>query len=136
LNVKDVLWFFICLNIAIYLVTVLNVLPIKSNYYTPEQLLSNFNVPDNWQQVVVPSSLAIGGVVNLIIGYGIAGTALLMVGVLGMFWTPAQIVVNGGLGQMLGWLGAPYPIQVIGNIFSAFVWMLFLIEYLGGRRVE
>ena len=136
MNVKDVLWFFICLNIAIYLVTILNVLPMEASYYAPEQLLSTFSVPDNWQQVVVPSALAIGGVVNLIIGYGIAGTALLMVGVLSMFWTPAQIVVNGGLGQMLAWLGAPTPIQMIGNIFSAFVWMLFMIEYLGGRKVE
>jgi len=59
----------------------------------------------------------------------------LIIAALNLFWTPAKIVV-GGFGTMLGMTGAPTIICNIADAFSAFIFMVFIVEYLGGRRVE
>ena len=135
MNVKDIIWAFICVNLSIFIVESIGFLPVETPYYSPSKLLTTFSVPDSWEQLVIPGVGALGGFVAIILGYGLAGTALLFIAALSLFWQPAQWAL-GGIGQMLEWLNAPTIIVQVANVFSAFIWMVFIVEYLGGRRVE
>ena len=88
INVKDVIFAFICINLAVFIVNSIGTFNqlVNRPYYTPEIISRQFNVPSNWQ-ALIPS------------GAGFAGGA-------------------------------------IANAFSAVIWMFFVIEYLGGRKVE
>jgi len=135
LNVKDLILGYICLNVAIAIVEYMAIFNFSIPYTSVTDLKSQFSIPSNWENVIIPSALATGGAIALITGYGTAGIALLMISVLNFFWTPAQIVV-GGFGTLLARMGAPPIIEAIANAFSAVIWMFFVIEYLGGRKVE
>jgi len=135
LNVKDLMLAYICLNAAIAIVEYMAIFNFSIPYTSPMDLKNQFSIPSNWENVIIPSSLAVGGAISLIIGYGTAGIALLMISVLNFFWKPAQIVI-GGFGTLLARMGAPPIIEAIANAFSAIIWMFFVIEYLGGRKVE
>ena len=135
MNVKNLILGYICLNAAIAIIEYMAIFNFSIPYTSPTDLQSQFSIPSNWENVIIPSSLAVGGAIALIIGYGTAGIALLMISVLNFFWRPAQIVI-GGFGTLLARMGAPPIIEAIANAFSAVIWMFFVIEYLGGRKVE
>ena len=133
MNVKDLILAFICLNLAVAIVNCFAIFPIDPRYYNPSELTA-LSVPDNWESVVVPSTVSTGGLLAVVLGYGLAGTALIMIGVLSMFWQPAQWALSG-FSQILEWFGAPTIICQIANVFSGFLWLIFVVEYLG-KRVE
>ena len=135
MNVKDLMLGYICLNIAIALISYIGVFQVSVPYASPLDIKSQFSLPSSFENVIAPTVMAAGGVISILLGYGTAGVAVLILAALNLFWTPAKIVV-GGFGTMLSMMGAPTIICQIANAFSAFIWMVFIVEYLGGRRVE
>jgi len=134
LNVKNLILAFICVNISVALVENLGIWNVNVPYTSLTDLQSQFSVPDNWENIVMPSTLAVGGIVALALGYGFGAWVLLLIGVLNFFWRPAQMAI-GGFGLFLSRVGAPSFICQTANVFSALVWMFFIIEYLGGRQI-
>ena len=135
MNVKDLMLGYICLNVAIALISYIGVFQVSVPYPSPLDLKDQFDLPESFENVIAPTVLAAGGVISILLGYGTAGVAVLIIAALNLFWTPAKIVV-GGFGTMLGMMGAPTIICQIADAFSAFIFMVFIVEYLGGRRVE
>ena len=135
MNVKDLMLAYICINAAIAIIDYIGVFSISVPYTSPLELQSQFSLPTSFENVIVPSVFAVGGIASIILGYGTSGVAILILAALNLFWTPAKIVV-GGFGTMLSIMGVPTIICQIADAFSAFIWMIFIIEYLGGRRVE
>ena len=135
MNVKDLMLGYICINVAIAIISYMGIFQVSVPYTSPLDLQNQFRLPESFENVIAPTVMAAGGVISILLGYGSAGVAVLIVAALNLFWTPAKIVV-GGFGTMLGMMGAPTIICQIANAFSAFIWMVFIIEYLGGRRVE
>lgn len=135
MNVKDLMLGYICINIAIAIISYIGVFQVSVPYASPLELQNQFSLPTSFENVIAPTVMAAGGVISILLGYGTAGVAVLIIAALNLFWTPAKIVV-GGFGTMLGMMGAPSIICQIADAFSAFIWMVFIVEYLGGRRVE
>ena len=135
MNVKDLMLGYICINVAIALISYIGVFQVEAQYISPLDLKEQFRLPESFENVIAPTVFATGGAIAVIIGYGTAGLALLMIAAITTFWTPAKVVV-GGFGAMLSMMGAPSIICNIADAFSAFIWMVFIVEYLGGRRVE
>jgi len=135
LNVKDLMLGYICINVAIALISYIGVFQVSVPYASPLDTKSQFSLPSSFENVIAPTVYATGGAIAVIVGYGTAGIALLIIAAITTFWTPAKIVV-GGFGTMLGMMGAPTIICQIADAFSAFIFMVFIVEYLGGRRVE
>ena len=133
MNVKDLILAFICLNLAAAIVNCLGIFHSSPRYYAPSEL-TVLSVPDNWEDVIVPSTLAVGGIFSLILDYGSAGVAMLTIGVLGMFYHPARWALSG-FSQIIEWFGAPSIICQAANVISSFIWLMFFVEYLG-KRVE
>ena len=126
---------YICINVAIALISYIGAFQVSVPYVSPLELQSQFSLPSSFENVIAPTVFGIGGAIAAIIGYGTAGIALLMIAAITTFWTPAKIVV-GGFGTMLSMMGAPSIICQTANAISAFIFMVFVVEYLGGRRVE
>ena len=135
MNVKSLILAFICLNIAVAIVESFEIFNVSIPYESLTNLQSQFSVPSNWENIVVPSTLAVGGLVSVLLGYGLVGISILMIGALSLFWRPAQIVV-GGFGLFLERCGVPPLLCQVANVFSAVIWMFFIIEYLGGRQIS
>ena len=135
LNVKDLMLAYICINAAVAIISYIGVFEVSVPYLSPLELQSQFSLPSSFENVIEPTIFAAGGVISILLGYGTAGVAILIIAALNLFWTPAKIVV-GGFGTMLGMMGVPTIICQIADAFSAFIWMVFIVEYLGGRRVE
>ena len=135
MNVKDLMLGYICINIAIAIISYIGVFQVSVPYASPLELQNQFSLPTSFENVIAPTVMAAGGVISILLGYGTVGVAVLIIAALNLFWTPAKIVV-GGFGTMLGMMGAPSIICQIADAFSAFIWMVFIVEYLGGRRVE
>jgi len=137
INVKDVIFAFICINLAIFITNSIGTFNqlINKPYYTPEMISKQFEVPSNWQ-ALIPSGVGFtGGAIAIVAGYTGAGLAILLIAALMLFWEPARWAIMG-MGDLAGKLGAPQPIVDVTNIICTIVWIIFIVEFLGGRRVE
>jgi hypothetical protein len=125
---------FICLNLAVAVVDSLGIFNVNVPYESPSNLALQFSIPDNWEKVIIPTTLSVGGIISLALGYGFGAWILLTLGVLNFFWRPAQIAI-GGLSIFLGRVGVPSLFCEIANVFTGVIWVFFIVEYLGGRQI-
>ena len=137
INIKEVIFAFICINLSIFIINSIGTFNqlINKPYYSPEVIATQFSVPTSWKQIIVPGIGAIGSILTIIAGYTGAGLVILFIAALTLFWEPARWAIMG-IGDMASKLGAPQPIVQVINAISMVIWMLFIVEYLGGRRVE
>jgi len=136
-TIKEVIFAFICINLSVFIVNTIGTFDqlINRPYYTPEIISRQFDVPSNWQ-ALIPSGVGFsGGAIAIVSGYTGAGLAILLIAALMLFWEPARWAITG-LSDLAFKLGAPQPIVDIIKIICTVVWVIFIVEYLGGRRVE
>ena len=135
ISAKDLMLFYICLNLAIFVVSQMNLLPYSMNPQAPPQtFLDLLNVPDI-QYLIAPTVTGIGGLIGIFLGHGLLGGALLVVAALTLIFPPLQFAIIG-VPQLIAILGLPDPVSTTLKVLCSFIWFIFIIEYLGGRKVE
>jgi len=136
-TVKDVIFAFICINLAVFIVNSIGTFNqlVNKPYYTPEIISRQFNVPSNWQALIPSGTGFAGGAIAIVSGYTGAGLAILLIAALMLFWEPARWAITG-MSDLAMKLGAPQPIVTVIDIICTIVWVIFIVEFIGGRRVE
>jgi len=135
ISAKDLMLFYICLNLAIFVVSQMNLLPYSMNPQAPPQtFLDLLNVPDI-QYLIAPTITGIGGLISIMLGHNLLGGALIVYGALTLIFPPLQLAIIG-IPQLIAVLGLPEPIPTVLTVLCSFIWFVFVIEFMAGRKIE
>ncbi len=132
----DILLFYICLNLSCWLIVETNILPGIS--VQPESSPEQMPFWGTVSSLTTISSIAIpgiGGLIAIITGHLLFGAALLVLAALTYFFPIVQWLING-FPIFIANLDLPIPIYLIIQVLVGFCFLIFIIEFMGGRQIS
>ena len=139
LSATSLMFFYVCLNLACFLTAEMQILPMIQEPHTPPSQMpfttSLNSILSDPLQMTAGLTLGVTGIIGVILGHSLVGVVILVVAALAWLLPVVRWIVLG-FPELMGMLGVPSPIYVVITALCSFVWFLFIIEFLGGRRVE
>ena len=136
LEAYDVILFYICLNLACGIIVEGPILP--GSYAQPASSAEQMPFWGTVSSLTVISSIAIpgiGGLIAIITGHALFGAALLILAALTYLFPILQWIING-FPVFIANMGVPTIIYLPIQVLVGFIFMVFIIEFLGGRQVS